>query len=228
MCQKANGIHQCLGCGRNFCSQDTARHRQDLGGQLQELINRSEQWNSGWAEEVRRRHRVLQEDNDSVNKQIEDWERRSLARIKQAADEAREEARKLLHRHISRMQDWTLDTTPLQRARDTDSFLETDLRRWREELHYLKSKTNTFVKDIVQVGEEEPFISKFVVKGYFLPNEPARDPPTYLMVPADDYLDSNYPGKSRSGDPYVRYRDKRLVYEIRPENAVYRRTSSWI
>ena len=228
-CEKPIGVYQCVGCGKVFCPRDTHTHRQVLRGELQELIFKSEQWNSKWTEEIRNRQRDLKTDKDSLLEQIDNWELQAIAKIRQAATEAREHSRKLYDHHMNRLQNWILDTTMLKQALETDGFLETHLKRWKTELKRFKSKINTFKRDFVRVRKEESFISKFIVEGDFLPNEPLYEldhedpeiltPPVYLMVPVDDDFGPYNQGELRSGVHNFRYRSKCIFFGVASKNA---------
>lgn len=88
---KAVGILRCEGCVQVFCRKHLNEHRDALGHQLDELVLE---------------HDTLQqkivENNNKSNKQhpalreIDQWEKESIAKIQRLAEEARNELKKMI------------------------------------------------------------------------------------------------------------------------------------
>src|SRR5262249_43938650 len=81
-CGKAAGLFTCRGCAKDFCTQHVAEHRQTLGKQMDEVTLSHDQLRQAIAECTAepRRHPLM--------KQIDEWEKQSVAKINQAADDA--------------------------------------------------------------------------------------------------------------------------------------------
>ncbi|UJR20110.1 hypothetical protein I4U23_023244 [Adineta vaga] len=229
-CSKPIGVYQCIGCGKIFCSQHTASHRQMLRGELHEIIHESEQWNAYWNDETRKRQKVLKTKQENVFEQIEDWERQAITKIKQASAEAREQSKRLFEHHINMIPKWTaLDISALKRAMETDGFVETHLSRWKIQLKRLKGKVSAFVTDFIRLKVVEPFISKLVVDGEYTPYEitDTNDdldpeiliPPVHLMVPIEGDFTPYNEGELKTGVHQFRYKSKCIFFGVASKKA---------
>ena len=229
-CNKPIGVYQCIGCGKIFCSRDTAGHRQLLRSELHELIHESEQWNNYWHEETRKRQKVLKTKQENIYQQIDDWELQAIAKIKQASAEAREKTKRLFEHHYNFLPKWTLlDVSALRRAMETDGFLETHLSKWKIQLQRLKGKINTFITDFIRLRMVDPFVSKLVIDGEYTAYEaiePTEDPdtevlvpPVHLMVPIDGDFTPYNDGELKTGIHHFRYKSKCIFFGVASKKA---------
>ena len=164
ICSKERGVFRCDGCGQQFCSQDTNRHREELTKQLdelkatsrlvQELITRSD------ADSLPSTHDV----QGSLLTQVNEWERTSIEQIRRVADATRKEV--LTHTtgraaHVQGQLD-ELDGE-LHRARLTNNFLEMDLRVWKDTLDSFKKKL-TIAPNVMLQDDATALITRIRVR----------------------------------------------------------------
>jgi hypothetical protein len=137
-CDKDKATLRCGGCLKEFCYKHLGDHRQELNKQLEEV-------------EVNRdllRQTLTEQTTDSQQntliQQINDWERHSIEKIRQTAEEARQTLIKYTIGHIRKVEiDLNKLTDPLRQSREDDDFFETDLQHWNEELTRLAKELAT-------------------------------------------------------------------------------------
>ncbi|CAF1536042.1 unnamed protein product, partial [Adineta steineri] len=72
--------------------------------------------------------------------QIDDWEKKSIEKIQQKAIELRHELSQLVAAHTESLSIKLQDIAEqLQKAKEQDDFIETDLRQWKKRLDYIRS-----------------------------------------------------------------------------------------
>ena len=87
---KAVGIFKCEGCGQTFCRKHSNEHRDVLNRQLDEIVLDFDVLQQAIVDtkDVTKYHPVMQE--------IEKWEKESLEKILQTANEARQRLNALI------------------------------------------------------------------------------------------------------------------------------------
>ena len=133
VCSKEKRTFRCEGCSQTFCYNHLPEHRQELSRQLDEIETEHDLF----------RHKLTELINDPSRnlliEQINEWEKDSIQKIQEAANEYR---RLLLQHptvHISQVEtDLTIFTDRLRNVRQEDDFNEIDLNYFREKLEYLK------------------------------------------------------------------------------------------
>jgi septal ring factor EnvC (AmiA/AmiB activator) len=156
-CGKERATSKCGGCLQDFCYKHLGDHRQELSKELDEV-------------EVMRdlfRQTVNEQKSDpgkhSIIQQIDKWERDSIKKIRQTA----EEARQFFHQHISvhfiqiesklnRL------TDQLRQSREEEDFFESDIRQWNKELTQLAEQLAK-PSDITVYDDQTPLITKISV-----------------------------------------------------------------
>ncbi|CAF1442805.1 unnamed protein product [Rotaria sp. Silwood1] len=123
---KTVGILKCEGCSQIFCRKHVNEHRDLLSHQLDEIV----------FEHDTLQQMILEEKNKEKNyhpqlKQIDKWERDSIKKIQQTANEARQQIETLIgsQKEIVSKELYNL-AEELKKARIDDDFVETDLRKW--------------------------------------------------------------------------------------------------
>ena len=180
-CNKSSGILTCDGCQLAFCGKHVADHRQELGLQLDGIMQENDL--------LRQRLKQLPTENDPLLKKIDNWERLTMEKIKTAAENARM-ALKELHEHsrerILKLQDLTVEN--IRSAREADDFSEKDLARWKKSLKELKSeiRLSSWVK-LVEDKDSPIYLMKLSV------NESSNDRSTSgkEAPPTTDLFKSN-------------------------------------
>ncbi|CAF3987842.1 unnamed protein product [Rotaria sordida] len=155
---KSAGIFRCEGCLQVFCRKHLNEHRDFLSHQL---------------DEIAQEHDILQQtivenEDKHINdlpilKHIDQWEKVSIEKIQQAAEEARVQVKKLtsLEAVSNELHDLA---ERLEKARIDDDYVETDLRTWTTILEKLKDDINTFSPSIfIQENSKEILVPKMYI-----------------------------------------------------------------
>lgn len=128
-CGKEKCTFRCTGCSKDFCSVDLRDHQRDLEKQFDEVeVNRK-----AFQESLVEQMKKLQ-DNPLI-KQIDTWERESINKIRETADEVKQ----LLTQHINgHYHDIEMKlnklTKQLKEIREENDFNEINLRQFQEDL----------------------------------------------------------------------------------------------
>jgi hypothetical protein len=129
-CSKGGGIMICDGCQQSFCGKHSIEHRQELTNQLDGIMQE---------------HDLLQQElgqasiDNSLLKQINQWEKESITKIQVAAEAARADLQQILDRSREKISKTCRDiAVNLRSSREVDDFSESDLDRWMEQLKELK------------------------------------------------------------------------------------------
>ncbi|CAF2865545.1 unnamed protein product [Rotaria sp. Silwood2] len=135
LCGEEKAKSKCEGCSKDFCSSHFADHRQELSKQIDEVEVTCNLFRQTLTEQTSPslKHSVMQN--------IDKWERESIQKIQQAA----EEARQLLLKYITENKTETrlhLNklTDQIWQTRQENNFVETDISQWQEELYRLKKE----------------------------------------------------------------------------------------
>jgi hypothetical protein len=130
-CNKSGGVLICDGCQKIFCGKHVIEHRQELGAQLDGIMQE---------------HDLLQQElgqlpltEHSTLKQIDKWEKESMVKIQAAAATARMNLRQSLEQSKERLSKTCCDMAETLRAsREADDYSEHDLAGWAKQLEKLK------------------------------------------------------------------------------------------
>ncbi len=156
-CGKDKSTLRCGGCLQEYCNKDMLDHRQELNKQLDEVEVSRDLFRETLSQQTPEpnRHPLIQ--------QIDDWERDSIRRIRETAEEARQT---LLQHTIGQIKQIEVDlnklTNQLRESREEDDFYETDLTHWNEELKRLTKELATS-SNVNLRQDSTPFINKISV-----------------------------------------------------------------
>jgi hypothetical protein len=156
-CGKAKGISKCEGCSKIFCYNHFGDHRQELNQQLDEVEVSRDLFRQTLTEQTAKpqKHALIQE--------INDWERDSINKIRQTAEEARKMLPEHTTRHINEIEGKLNKLTDqLRRGRQENDFIETDLGHWKEQLTQL-TKELSKPSNITLKQDLKPFVTKIYV-----------------------------------------------------------------
>ncbi|CAF4557187.1 unnamed protein product [Rotaria socialis] len=166
---KKRATMTCLGCPDLFyCSPHHKEHRSKLNTDLQDLTDKCNAFLDEFETQVQdsQKHAVM--------KIIDEWETKSIEKIKRLAQETREE---LIH-HAKKfipgvkMQLISL-STEIRQDPDDDGFVDTDIENWKKELQRLKTILNN-PPDFTVRQDSTEFISKIYLKVEGMSNIPAN------------------------------------------------------
>jgi hypothetical protein len=158
-CNKAPSVFFCQGCEKDFCTDHAKEHRQELSKQLDTIIIAHDQFKQNLAEctDKSSRHPLM--------KEIDQWEKESIDRIRKAADDARKQLSNVVGSHTTKItEDLKHLTQELTTARSENNFIEIDLKEWMERLEQWTKDLNTPSSiNIQQEKSDTPFIQKIIV-----------------------------------------------------------------
>ncbi|CAF4214557.1 unnamed protein product [Adineta steineri] len=128
-CGKEKSTVRCDGCSQPFCYNHLIEHRQELSKQLDEIEVSRDLFRQTLTEQS------TKPENQTLVKQIDEWEQDSIDKIRQTASEAR----KLLLKHTSKYlteieTKLNILTKQLRESRAENDFIEADLQRWNRQL----------------------------------------------------------------------------------------------
>ncbi|CAF2002728.1 unnamed protein product, partial [Rotaria magnacalcarata] len=159
----------CLGCPNLFyCSPHHKEHRSKLNTDLQDLTDKC----NSFLDEIETQAQDSQK--HALMKIIDEWETKSIEKIRQLAQETREELIAYVKKFIPgvKMQLMSLNTEVRQDP-DDDGFVDTDIENWKKELQRLKTILNK-PPDFTVRQDSTEFISKIYLKVEGVPNIPAN------------------------------------------------------
>ncbi len=134
-CGKEKSSYKCGGCSREFCFNHLADHKQELSKQFDEIEVNRDLFRQTLTEQTTnpQKHALIQ--------QIDQWERDSIKKIRQTADEARQLALENTVRHITELETKLNKLTDqLRQSRQENDFNEIDLQEFRRKLTQLSEE----------------------------------------------------------------------------------------
>lgn len=120
------------GCSQKFCFDHLADHKQQLKKQVDEIEVNRDLFRQTLTEQTTdpRKHALVQ--------QIDNWERDSSKRIRETAEEVRQQVLKNTATHVAELETkLTKLTDHLRQNRKENDFNKTDFRYFQEELRRL-------------------------------------------------------------------------------------------
>ncbi|CAF0764680.1 unnamed protein product [Adineta ricciae] len=164
-CNKSGGVLTCDGCQRSFCGKHVIEHRQELAGQLDNIMQE---------------HDLLQQEflqpsskKDSLLKKIDKWEKDSVEKIQVAAETARKALEEMLQQA---KQEFTtkfpIIVETLRASREADDFSEHDLDRWRQQLKELTTEMKSSSIASFVADKNEPIFLRKLQKTGSTPQAP--------------------------------------------------------
>ena len=135
ICGKERRTVSCDGCLQTFCYNHLNDHRQELSKQLDEVEVTRDLFRQILTEQTSqpRKHTLM--------KEIDEWERDSIKKIQESAEEARQQLFRHITEHIKDIETRLSKLTDqLRTSRQENDFIETDLNQWKEELQRLKEE----------------------------------------------------------------------------------------
>lgn len=159
-CNKPNGVMKCGGCSQEFCYNHVIEHRQELNRQLDQIENNRDLF----------RQRLNGEssniDNQHLFEEIDRWELESIEKIQRTAREAREILLNNSNKDLQTIEKrLDLLTNDLKQNRDENSFVESNLQEWNQQLNELTEQLDNMRNSIVE-NNSSAFIKKISVVVY--------------------------------------------------------------
>ena len=140
-CRKQRGVFKCEGCSQMLCLQHTSNHRKDVIEQLEEIEDIRVVVEMVLTQQSAESRKDAEDLKGELLKSIDTWEHESIAKVKRRAEEARDE---LFRSTAGRLDNIKIKlqqlTDEIQQSRQTNDFLETDLRAWVDKLNRWKDE----------------------------------------------------------------------------------------
>ena len=153
ICEKQKETHDCKGCQLHFCINHLLEHRQQLDHELDEIINRRDEFNQNLSETKQ------EERSHSIIEQINQWEEKSIDIIKQTANETRQSVKQLLMQHVENVEvDLKKITEQVKVFQQEKDFNEIHLNKLKNQLDLLKQQLNQY-----EIRENSTLIKKIEV-----------------------------------------------------------------
>ncbi len=141
-CEKGRGTFHCVGCDAYFCRRCYERHRQEMANQLEGFI--------GQHNELRQQiNKETEEKNfDSpLLIEIEDWQRKTIEKVKKVAEQAKQQIVKLLNSKKTEIKsEFEKFSEELIQLKESEDFLEYDLERLKQTVDQLNQKLRKLSK----------------------------------------------------------------------------------
>ncbi len=127
-CTKAPGAYFCAGCKVYFCMKDLKNHHGQLLNELDVLVEDR----NNLQEKITKATQQNHSDNDLLSK-IDEWEKTTVAKVKQAADRARQQITTVLNsKHTEITTKFETFSKELVHMKETEEFAHDDLTRLQQ------------------------------------------------------------------------------------------------
>ncbi|CAF0715462.1 unnamed protein product [Adineta steineri] len=128
-CGKEKSTVRCDGCSQPFCYNHLVDHRQQLSKQLDEIEVSRDLFRQTLTDQS------AKPENQTLIKQVDQWEQDSITKIRQTANEARKLLLKHTSKYLSEIETkLNILTEQLRESRAENDFVEADLQRWNKQL----------------------------------------------------------------------------------------------
>ncbi|UJR17439.1 hypothetical protein I4U23_004334 [Adineta vaga] len=157
ICDQEKRTVKCEGCLQSFCYTHITDHRQELNTELDNIENN--------------RDLFLQTLNEHINnpcteemlQKINDWEKESVNKIQQTANECRTLVAEYIHKNISEIENQLKEfTDQIRNIRKEDDFNEIDLNEFGEKLKQLQQQLHQPSNFSIQ-QKSTPFVKEMSV-----------------------------------------------------------------
>jgi len=147
MCPKRTGTYFCTGCHAHFCKKDFHNHRGMLNNQLDGFVE-----DRNALQEKITKATQQKDINSPLLSQIDQWQKVTIEKVKQAADQARQHVIQILDsKRVEITSDFEKFSKELIQLRETEDFVEQDLKRLKKTIDQI----NQDVKKLAQPSEIE-------------------------------------------------------------------------
>lgn len=136
-CKEARTTFKCDGCSQRFSFQHLAEHRQELITELDHIENDRNLFRQTLTDQTNNPNK------NSLIKKIDEWEKNSVKKIQQTANECRQSVIDHISENIHQIEvDLKKLTDQLKQVRQEEDLNEIDLQRLRQNLAELVKKLN--------------------------------------------------------------------------------------
>ncbi|CAM4842681.1 unnamed protein product [Rotaria magnacalcarata] len=160
ICKKdRTNLYQCEGCSEKFCLTDLPKHHQEHVLELEKIATDCDTFQQNISEQEKDLNHC------SLVKQVNEWERDSITKIKQTAEDCRQTLIKPTGDNIAEIKKKLNQfITDLRKIRDDDDFHEIHLNKLRMSLEELKKELEQPL-NVSILEERTSFINKISISG---------------------------------------------------------------
>ncbi|CAF3753097.1 unnamed protein product [Rotaria socialis] len=154
-----SNLHSCDGCSEKFCFSDLSKHRQEHEVELEKIVTDCDTFQQSISEQQQdlNHHPLIQ--------QVNEWERDSIMKIQQTAEDCRQRLIKPTDENIAEIEEKLNQfTTDLRKIRGNDDFNEIHLNNLRVLLEELKKELGQPL-NVSILEEPTSFINKISISG---------------------------------------------------------------
>ena len=132
--ENRNGMFTCDGCANAFCGAHVKDHREELNNELEGVVQEHDSIQQQLADSSMQQ---------SLVEKIDQWERRSISKIRAIAEASRRDLQESISKSKQRVSlSCQKIAENLRAARKTENFSEIDLKEWEDQLKNLKLALN--------------------------------------------------------------------------------------
>jgi len=158
VCGKEKATYKCEGCLKSYCKNHLHDHQKELELQLDEIENERNIFRQTLSEQVNQpnKHELIQ--------RINEWERRSIKKIEETAEENRQLILKQTSGHFERIEIGLRNLTDeIKETRQENDFNELNLNDLRKKLEKLQQHLNNPASISLREDTSSSFINKIYV-----------------------------------------------------------------
>ena len=157
-CKKEKLTYSCEGCLKRFCFNHLAEHRQELEKEFDEIEDQRNVFRQTLSEQT------INSEKHILFEEINQWEEKSILKIKQTANNARESLLKHTNGHIQKIQiEFKKLTEQMKEIRDENDFNEINLNELKIKLNQLEKQFNQPENILIKEDSTSTFINKISV-----------------------------------------------------------------
>jgi hypothetical protein len=132
-CKQA-AVTNCEGCSKAFCVKHFSEHRRLLDEEMNVIIDEYDYLKNTLNQQT------IEPDLHPLIKDINTWEKESIVKVQQRAEDLRQEILRSITAHESQLSKRLQELSEkLKESRDHDDFIEIDLQQWKKTLDNLKT-----------------------------------------------------------------------------------------
>ena len=157
-CKKEKLTYSCEGCLKRFCFNHLAEHRQELEKEFDEIEDQRNVFRQTLSEQT------INSEKHILFEEINQWEEKSILKIKQTANNARESLLKHTNGHIQKIQiEFKKLSEQIKEIRDENDFNEINLNELKIKLNQLEKQFNQPENILIKEDSTSTFINKISV-----------------------------------------------------------------
>lgn len=137
MCTKAPGSMYCTGCEKYFCWKDLKTHREGMFTEMDKIVEERNH-----LQDIINNILQINDQQHPLIEQIEKWKNTTIEKIKQIAEQVRQQAIQLLNARLMKVDtEFKSFSQELAHLKESEDYFEHDLAR-------LNQKINEFKQDL--------------------------------------------------------------------------------